>query len=264
MSGTSSGNRRQAQHAATRALVIAVLAGVLLAGCAGEKRRPDRDPAADAAFLYDRSQASMRANNFTNAVFYLEQLEARFPFSDEAKQAQLDLMYAYFRNKEYESAIDAADNFIRENPTHPRVDYAFYIKGLASFDPGTGLLEKIFRVDVTARPPAGAQDAYSAFAALVERFPNSDYYADARQRMVQLRNRLARYQTHIADYYVRRGAYAGALNRAHRVIELYYGAPSTYDALKIMRRCYVKLGMDDLAADTERLLEENAHLKTKS
>jgi outer membrane protein assembly factor BamD len=242
-----------------RAGITALVAIAVLAGCAGDLERSD--PRATPAWLYENAQGSIKSANYTNAIFFLEQLESRFPFSDEAKQAQLDLMYVYYRDGQFESAIDAADNFIRENPTHPRVDYAYYIQGLSQYDPSKGILEKIFRVDITRRPPVGALEAYVAFSTLVDRFPNSEYADDATQRMKFLRNRLARYEGHIAEYYIRRGAYVAALRRAHRIIETYYGSDSTYWALEIMLTCYRNLGMADLAADTERLIEENSHLK---
>ncbi len=240
---------------------LAVLfVAAMLGGCAGDRERGN-DPRATPPWLYDKAQDSIKSTNYTNAIFFLEQLESRFPFSDEAKQGQLDLMYVYYRDGQFESAIDAADNFIRENPTHPRVDYAYYIEGLSHYDPAKGVLEKIFRVDTTMRPPVGALEAYTAFSTLVDRFPNSEYAADATQRTKFLRNRLARYEAHIAEYYIRRGAYVGALRRCHRIIETYYGSDSTYWALEMMLESYRELGMGDLAADTERLLEENSHLK---
>jgi outer membrane protein assembly factor BamD len=240
--------------------VAVLLAVAVLAGCAGD-RKLGRDPRATPEWLYEQAESSTKSANYTNAIFYLEQLESRFPFSDQAKQAQLDLMYVYYRDGQFESAIDAADNFIRENPTHPRVDYAYYIQGLSHYDPSKGVLEKLFRVDTSMRPPVGALDAYVSFSTLVDRFPNSQYAPDATQRIMFLRNRVARYEAHIAKYYIRRGAYVAALRRAHRIVENYYGSNSTYEALEIMLTCYRKLNMGDLAADTERLLEENSHLK---
>ena len=248
------------QRKAMHCCLAMVAAMVMFSGCAGDRDRSN-DPRATPPWLYERAQASIKSTNYTNAIFFLEQLESRFPFSDEAKQGQLDLMYVYYRDGQFESAIDAADNFIRENPTHPRVDYAYYIEGLSHYDPSRGVLERLFRVDTTMRPPVGALEAYTSFSTLVDRFPNSEYAADATQRIKFLRNRLARYEAHIAEYYIRRGAYVGALRRLHRIIETYYGSDSTYWALEMMLESYRELGLGDLAADTERLLEENSHLK---
>ena len=156
-------------------------------------------------------------------------------------------MYAYYKNYDLESAVDQADQFIRENPTHPRVDYAYYIRGLVYFESGANWLERVFRADVTQRPPGEARKSLQAFQLLVERYPKSPYAADSRQRMVYLRNRLADYELAVARYYVKRGAYVGAVNRAREVIQTYDGSPAALEALQIMANGYDQLGVPDLA-----------------
>jgi outer membrane protein assembly factor BamD len=197
--------------------------------------------------LYHHAKRDLHAGNWPTAIQRYEALEARYPFSDQAKQGQLDLLYAYYRNHATESAVDQADQFIRENPTHPRVDYAYYIRGLVYFESGANWLERRFKVDIAKRPPHEARKSFQAFQTLVQQFPKSPYAADARQRMVYLRNRLADYEIRVAQYYMKRGAYVGAVNRARGVIESYDGAPAVNEALLIMEQAYRKLGIDDLS-----------------
>lgn len=234
-------------------LTLAVLI-LLLAGCAGDN---ERDMKSDAAELYERAHKSMDAGNFRNAISYYEALEARFPFSNHAKQAQLDLIYAYYRNGEAEAAIDAATQFERENPTHPRVDYALYMRGLAQFRGQRNVFDRLLRLDRSRRPPLQARESFSAFSQLVQRFPDSRYAPDARQRMVFLRNRLAEHENHVARYYLDRGAYLAALNRAKFAMENYDGAPAVPESLRIMIESYQALGMGDLAESTRTVLAES-------
>ena len=207
--------------------------------------------------LYSHADKLLHEGSYEPAVKAFETLTARFPFSDAARQARLDLIYAYYRAREKESAVDAADSFIRENPTHPRIDYAYYMKGLVYFERTPNFLERWFRVDLSERPPQDARKSFDAFARVVSQYPQSTYAADAHQRMVYLRNRLAEYEIHVADYYVRRGAYVGAIDRARYVIETYDGAPATRRALEIMVECYRHLGLTELAADSEKVLVAN-------
>ncbi len=237
---------------ATVLLLAAVLA---LGGCFGGKDSRDLRSGVDE--LYLRGTKAMNSGNFQNAITYFEALTARYPFSNQAKQAQLDLIYCYYRNGNNELAIDAATQFERENPTHPRVDYALYMRGLAKFSGERGFGAKLFRVDLDKRPPIGAMESFSTFSQLVKRYPDSIYAPDARQRMVFLRNRLANHELHVARYYMRRGAYAAALNRAKHVIEAFDGAPAVADALDIMIISYQKLGMQDLASDARAVLRAN-------
>jgi outer membrane protein assembly factor BamD len=207
--------------------------------------------------LYVAAKHATDQGNYRDATRYYEALEARYPFSNPAKQGQLDLMYAYYRNAEPESAIDQADQFIRENPAHPRVDYAYYIKGLAQFERNPNFLERWFRADLSQRPPIDARKSFQAFQTLVERYPNSEYAADARQRMVFLRNRLASYEVYVADFYLKRGAYVGAINRCKYSIENYDGAPQNRQALEIMATSYDQLKMTQLADSTRKVLQQN-------
>jgi outer membrane protein assembly factor BamD len=166
-------------------------------------------------------------------------------------------MYAYYKSGRTEQAVETADTFMRENPIHPRVDYALYIRGLAYYESAPGILERWFKKDVTKRPPKDVMLAYSSLRQLVERFPASEYAPDAEKRMVAIKNRLADYENHVADYYLRRGAYVAALNRAKSSLEQFNGATGNARSLEIMARAYEALGMADLAADTRRVLREN-------
>ena len=161
----------------------------------------------------------MDRQNYRRGVQIFEAIQARYPFSDLSRQIQLELMYAYHKAGLKEQAVEAADTFIRENPIHERVDYALYIKGLAYFEDEAGFLERRFKKDVTRRPPKEVAEAYSTLRRLVDRYPASEYAPDAEQRMVFPKNRLAAYENHVADYYLRRGAYVAAVNRAKSALE---------------------------------------------
>jgi outer membrane protein assembly factor BamD len=239
-----------------RIILLTTVAALAVAGIAGCGNK-SREQVGNAEKLYEMAKRASDNGNYRDAVQYYEQLEARFPFTNSARQGQLDLMYVYYKNREPESAIDQADQFIRENPAHPRVDYAYYIKGLVQFERNPNFLERWFNADLSQRPPIDARKSFQAFQTLLQRFPNSEYAEDARQRMIFLRNRLASYEVYVASHYLERGAYVGAINRAKYTIENYDGAPQVRQALQIMADSYRQLGMDDLATDTDKVLREN-------
>jgi outer membrane protein assembly factor BamD len=215
------------------------------------------DPDADSRRMYERASSSMESGNWPIAIRYFENLQAFFPFSDYSRQAQLDLMYAYYRNDQGEQAIEEAQVFRRENPTHPRVDYTYYIEGLVNFERERGPMERFFRIDLAKRPSGDLMRSFNAFSQLVQTYPDSPYAPDARQRMVYLRNRLAEYEIWVADYYVRRTAFVAAANRAKFVLETYQETPSVVPALQLLVRCYDELGLTELSGDAMRVLEEN-------
>jgi outer membrane protein assembly factor BamD len=247
-----------------RARLIRIVQGFLLvmvigvSACSNKRADNALNPGtADALQIYQKSERSLSNGNFPRAISGFEYLLAVYPFSDYAKQGQLDLMYAHYRNDDPDSAIEAADQFLLENPTHPRVDYAHYIKGLVYFERKRGPLEKLLRVDLAKRPPENLLDSYRSFSIVVTQFPDSPYAADARQRMVYLRSRLAQYELYVAAYYMNRGAYVAAANRARYVLEHYDQTSSVAQALQIMVAAYRRLELPELANNSMRVLEEN-------
>ncbi len=205
-------------------LLVAVGLVMLATGC--RSHRAD-DAKSGPEVIYAKAQKAIRNSSYAEAIKQLEALQSRFPFSEPARQAQLDLIYAYYKSRQVDPAIDAADTFIRENPTNPRVDYAYYMKGLVYFERQSNWLERRFRVDLSQRPPVNAQQVLRCVPAAASRSTRTASTSATRsQRMVYLRNRLADFELHVALYYMRRGAYVGALNRAKYCVENYDGAPA--------------------------------------
>ena len=237
-----------------RTLLLVVML-TFVAACAGNDEK--QTVIQDLQDAYDIAKKSVAGGNYRRGIQIFEAIQARYPFSDLSRQIQLELMYSYYKSGQKELAIESANTFIRENPIHPRVDYALYIKALAYFEQNPGILERWFNKDINKRPPKDAELSYVTLRRLVERYPASAYAADAEQRMVYLKNRLAAYENKVADYYLRRGAYVAALNRAKNALEEFNGADSNAESLIIMASAYEQLGMMDLAADTRRVLDLN-------
>jgi outer membrane protein assembly factor BamD len=233
------------------------LAAALLAGCALLPDKIDETKGWSAQRLYSEARESMTEGNYQTALEYLDKIQARYPFGRYAQQAQIDTIFVQYRDNEPDAAIAAADRFIKANPRHPYVDYAYYMKGLVNFNRTNTLVERLAPTDRAKTDTNTARQSYNDFAELVRKFPDSKYAEDARQRMLFLHNSLAAYEVNVADYYLRRGAYVAAVNRAKYVLETYARTPASAQALGIMTQAYLKMGMPQLAADSLRVLERN-------
>lgn len=242
-----------------RSLAALFAAALLLlsAGCGLLPEEVDETAGWSANKLYAEAKASMGDGAYDKAIKYFEKLEARYPYGRFAQQAQLEVAYAYYKQQEKVSAIAACDRFIRLHPNHPNVDYAYYLKGLVNFNEDLGLLGHISMQDLTERDPKAAQESFDAFKALVEKFPDSKYSQDAALRMAYLVNALASHEVHVARYYMMRGAYVAAVNRAQAAIKTYPDAPANEEALFVMVKAYDVLGMADLRNDAERVMRKN-------
>jgi outer membrane protein assembly factor BamD len=207
--------------------------------------------------LYREAKEALDGGQYDLAIKRYETLEARFPYGRYSQQGQLDIAYAYYKQNEQVSAVAATERFMKLHPNHPNVDYAHYLKGLVYFNEDLGLLGKISRQDRTERDPKSARDAFDAFKDLVQRFPESRYAPDALARMKYLVNALASHEVHVARYYMKRGAYVAAANRAQYALKNYPQAPAQEEALLIMIQAYDVLGMPELRNDAERILRKN-------
>lgn len=242
------------RHTLRRYLLLTLV--VALAGCASVT-----DPTKDwtPERFYTEAHGKMDDSDWAGAIKYFESLESRYPYGRYAEQAQLEIAYAYYKDEEPALALAAADRFIRQHPTHPNVDYAYYLKGLVNFRGEKNFVYWLFGVndDLSDRDPTAARDAYNAFRELTERFPGSRYAKDAAQRMAYLFDAQARYEVRVARYYYDRGAYVAAANRCKYALENFPRAPAAEDALGIQAKSYKRMGMDELLADTLRVLKTN-------
>jgi outer membrane protein assembly factor BamD len=238
-------------------LVVALIATI--SGCVSlkEETDPTRDWSADR--LYQEAKSELAQNNYETAIEYLEKLEARYPYGAQAAQAQLEVAYAYYRDNEPALAIAAAERFVRLHPTHPFVDYAYYLKGLVNFNVKRGAFDFLLGrdADYSDRDPEAMRESLASFRELIRRFPDSKYAADAQQRIVYLVNISAKHEIHIARYYFERGAYVATVNRCKYVLEQYGQTPSIEDALGLLALSYAKMGYGDLMHDSVRVLKLN-------
>ena len=237
--------------------VIAVLLSLLIAGCGGASKDKDETAGWSASQLYTEARDAMSNNLYDKAIKYFEKLESRYPYGRYAQQAQLEVAYAYYKQNDPASTIGACDRFIRLHPNHPNVDYAYYLKGLANFNGDVGIFDKISAQDQTERDPKAARDSFLSFKELTSKFPESKYTPDAAARMTYLLNSLAAHEVNVAKYYLHRGAYIAAVNRAQETLRVYRDAPANEEALFVLIKGYDAMGMKDLRDDSERVMRKN-------
>lgn len=229
----------------------------LIAGCGMFSKTVNQDQERTVEEYYADAVEQMNDKNYEAAIKTFEALEARYPYGRYAQQAQLQIAFANYRRKNIPEAIAACDRFIKQNPTSPAIDYAYYLKGLANFNSDLGLFGFLADNDLADRDPKAAKESYDSFKEVVTRFPESRYAPDAQARMDYLTNALARYEIQVARYYLKRGAMLAAANRAQYVVTTYPQTPAIEDALAVMIQAYDKLGLQTLRDDTIRVMEQN-------
>lgn len=228
---------------------------VAIAACG--RGRQDRTETLPVDQMYEAARTSLNNGNNDRAIRYLQRLIARFPFGLYTEQAHLDLAFAQYRAKRHDEAVSTVDRFLKTYPTHSKADYAQYLRGIINFYREASFMGRYVDLDPANRDMNSTRQSFTDFARLLRDYPESRYAADGRQRMVYLRNTLARHEIVVAAYYLRRHAYVATINRCKYVLENYQQAPQTGDALALMVEAYEQLGEQQLADDTRRVLELN-------
>jgi outer membrane protein assembly factor BamD len=238
-------------------LKIAALVVVFSLSACGALQQIDETANWSASRLYSEARDELASGNYEKAIQHFEKLESRYPFGTFAQQAQMEIAYAHYRQGDQPQALAAVERFIKLHPNHPNVDYMYYLRGLINFNDQPSLFSFITKQDPSERDSKATRDAFDAFKQLAERFPNSIYTKDAIDRMKFLVNSMAQYEVHVANYYLRRGAYLAAANRAQAAVAEYREAPAIEEGLFVMIRAYDALGLTDLRNDAERVLKTN-------
>ena len=235
-------------------LVAAATLSLVLTGCSSNSEvNPDSSPTE----IYTTGQQKLQDGNYKAAITQFEALDNRYPFGPYAQQVQLDLIYAYYKSAELPMAIAAIDRFMRLNPTHPNIDYVIYMRGLTAMALDDSLLQGFFGIDRSDRDPQHARVAFKDFTQLVRYYPNSLYSNDASKRLIYLKDRLAKFDLSVVEYYNKRGAYVAVVNRVQQMLEDYPDADATRNALAYMEIAYNQLGLDQEANKVASIITAN-------
>ena len=227
-------------------LVLAILAVFILAGCASKpETEEEREPAE--AILYQLAQDRINAKNYSGAVESLSRIERFYPFGVYAEQARADLIYAFYMSGDYDQAYAASEKFIRLYPRNTNIDYAYFMKGMTGYYQDEGLLNDIFALDLSKRDTSPAMQSYADLTEFIIRYPESEYINAARERLIFLRNLIASSELDGAEYYMKRGAYLAAVNRANYVLKNIPNSTERVRALRILKEAYKQLGYDEYA-----------------
>ncbi|WP_395341044.1 outer membrane protein assembly factor BamD [Ningiella sp. W23] len=240
------------------ALAMVAIAAFGLGGCSSSEE-DQRELVANqgATALYEDAKRNMEVGNFTAAASILSAIDSRFPFGPLSHQVQLDLIYSYYKSGNTEQTLATVDRFVRLNPNHTDVDYALYMRGVTNMEQDANLFQSLLRVDRSDRDPSKSKEAFEDFRRLLEKYPESKYATDAKQRMLAIKNRLAKYEIEVARFYMRREAYVAAANRGRYVLEHYPDTPQIQNALEIMVSSYDQLGLEELKENAMKTLVLN-------
>jgi outer membrane protein assembly factor BamD len=237
--------------------IIFIALTLVLTGCSSSDQVLEKVPDKSAQALFVDARTALDDGLYQKAISTLSAIDSRFPFGPIAHQVQLDLIYAYYKVGDSAQGIALTDRFLRLNPNNPNVDYVYYMRALINLSTEDNLFQDIVGIDRSDRDPNASRAAFNDFKRIVTNYPESKYAADSRKRMIEIKSRLAKYELSVAEFYLKREAYASAANRGRYIIEYFTPSPEVESALEIMVECYDKLGLVDLKKNTLQVLAAN-------
>ncbi|WP_411834158.1 outer membrane protein assembly factor BamD [Pseudoxanthomonas mexicana] len=242
-------------HARLVALLLAI--AVAATGCGRFKKDKNAEANQPVEVLYEKAHGAMKNGNWDRAQVEFRALIAQYPYGPYTEQALIETAYAQYKAGKVDDAVSTIDRFIRTYPTHRNIPYMYYLRGLANSGRDTVFMQRVWRLDASRRDLATPMQGYNDLNIVAERYPNSRYAADARQRMLALRNQFAQHDLDIALYYLRREAWVAAAGRARYLLETYPQSTHQNDAIAVLGEAYTHLGNETLAADARRVLQLN-------
>lgn len=239
-------------------VILCACACVILVACSSvedEQRELVANQGAQA--LYKEAREKLELGNFSAAATILSAIDSRFPFGPLSHQVQLDLIYSYYKSGNPEQTLATIDRFIRLNPNHADADYAQYMRGVVNMEQDSNIFQELLGVDRSDRDPAKSREAFEDFRRLIEKHPESRFIPEAKQRMLHIKSRLAKYEIAVARFYMRREAWVAAANRGRYVLEHFSDTPQVQPALEILVASYDNLGLPELKNNAVRTLQLN-------
>ena len=237
--------------------IILVALAISLTACSSSENEMDQIPDKAAQPLFVDARTALDNGLYQKAIQILSAIDSRFPFGPISHQVQIDLIYAYYKSGDAAQGIALADRFLRLNPNNPNIDYVYYMRALINLSTEENLFQDMAGIDRSNRDPSASRDAFKDLKYIVTAFPESKYAADARKRMIKIKSRLAQYELKVADFYLKRDAWASAANRGRYIVEYFSPSPEVEQALEIMIESYDKLGLDDLKKNSLQVLAAN-------
>lgn len=237
-------------------LIFCVISSLILAGCASNK---DKDPYAgwSSNKIFAAGHHYVKEGDYTDAIAAFVSLNAQYPFEANAKQGDIELIYAYYKAGDPALALAASSRYLKLYPDDPNAAYAYYMAGVIEFNNGRGFLQRYFPYNMSEHHSSNYVSAFNSFNTVLVHFPESPYASDARRRMIYLKNMLGNYQLNIAQYYFDQKAYVAVLNRSKIILTRFPRTTAVKPALQLMIRAYGQLGLNELQANAEKVYTTN-------
>lgn len=217
-----------------RPALIAGICALAAAGCSGNKKKPqlayEERPV---ELLYSAGADRLDKRQWSQAVEYFQEVERQHPYSEWARRSILMQAFAHYEANNYDEAVADSERFIQLYPGNPSAAYAHYLKSICYFE----------QITDVGRDQAATGQALDALQDVVQRYPNTEYAADARLKIDMVKDQLAGKEMTVGRYYLRQGDTLAAIGRFRTVVDRYQTTSHTPEALYRLVESYLTIGL---------------------
>ncbi|WP_230530993.1 outer membrane protein assembly factor BamD [Microvirga roseola] len=242
--------------AAGRALIIGAC-GMLLAGCdtlssinpfdKDDTYKPEIVASTPAEEVYNDGLARIQKQDFEGAAKKFASLDKQHPYSEWARKGLIMEAYANYEGGLYEETINASKRYLQSYPNSPDAAYAQYLMASAYYD----------QIPDITRDQAASERAILTLQDLVQRYPSSEYVADAKKKLQVASDQLAGKEMEVGRFYLQKRNYSGAINRFRHVVSRYQTTRHVEEALERLTEAYMAMGIVSEAQTAAAVLGHN-------
>jgi len=219
-----------------------------------EKERESISEGLSPKSLFLKAKELERDGVSEEAIKTYKKIQAAYPASKYALQSRLEIIFALYKSEKFNEAINSINDFLKMYPNHFSSPYAYYMRGLISQTKSQSILDEFELTDSAQRDVSSVKDSFNYYLDLINKFPKSEYSIEAKDKLITLRNVLARHELYIAVYYTKKQAFIASINRCKYIIETFPNTPSVPAALHLIAHNYDKINAPKLAEDARRVL----------
>ncbi|MGO4571149.1 outer membrane protein assembly factor BamD [Microvirga sp. 2TAF3] len=241
---------------AVRALVIGAC-GVVVAGCdtlsslnpfdKSETYKPEIVADVPAEQIYNDGLARIQKKDYEGAAKKFGSLDKQYPYSEWSRKGLIMEAYANYEGGLYEESITAAKRYLQLHPSTPDAAYAQYLMASSYYD----------QIPDITRDQEKSERALLSLQELIQRYPTSEYAADAKKKIQVASDQLAGKELEVGRFYLQKRNYSGAINRFRTVVSRYQTTRHVEEALQRLTEAYMAMGIVAEAQTAAAVLGHN-------
>ena len=218
-----------------------LLLAVIVCSCSPYQKALKSD---DMSLKYEQAEAMYNKGKYTKAIRLFEQMAPSFRGKPQAEKMYYMFAQSYYKTKQYNLAGYQFESFTSGYPRSEKIEEAAFL-GAKSYS----MLSPVYSLE-----QGDTFKSIDKLQAFIDRYPNSEYIAEANVTVKALREKIEKKVYENAKGYNKISDYKSALVALDNFISDYPGTPYKEDALYYRLDSAYKLAINSVPSKMEERL----------